>query len=211
MNAPCVGLLLAGGRARRMGGGDKSLRVIAGATMLERVAATLSRQCDGLVLSANGDLRRFARFGLPAVADESPDFAGPLAGVLAGLDWIAARRPDVAFAVSAPTDAPFLPQDLATRLFEARRNAGAQLSCARSGGRAHYVAALWPVAMRHALRDAVVGEGVRRLGEFFAGETVACADWGVEPFDPFLNVNAPEDVEDATAIAERFGLTWSGQ
>ena len=85
------GVLLAGGLARRMGGGDKPMRTIGGRTILERVIARLAPQCDGLILNANGDPARFAGFGLPIVADDVPDFAGPLAGILAGLDWIAAN------------------------------------------------------------------------------------------------------------------------
>ncbi len=116
MTAPCFGILLAGGRASRMGGGDKGLRRIGGATILARVIATMAHQCAGLVLNANGDPARFAAYGLPVIADSLAGFQGPLAGVLAGLDWVAANRPDLAFAVSAPTDTPFLPSDLVARL-----------------------------------------------------------------------------------------------
>ena len=118
---PCVGILLAGGRAQRMGGGDKALHQIGGATILARIIATMAPQCAGLVLNANGDPKRFATYGLPIVADNVPGLKGPLAGILAGLDWTAANRPDVDFAVSTPTDTPFLPPDLVARLEGARR------------------------------------------------------------------------------------------
>jgi len=110
------GVLLAGGLARRMGGGDKPMRTIAGRTILERVIARLALQCDGLVLNANGESARFAPFGLPVIADSVADFPGPLAGILAGLDWAAAYRPDAAWVLSVAADCPFLPRDLVARL-----------------------------------------------------------------------------------------------
>src|SRR6516164_3849920 len=110
------GVLLAGGRARRMGGGDKPMRTIGGRTILERVIARLAPQCDGLILNANGDPARFAAFGLPVISDSVADFPGPLAGILAGLDWAAQQRPDVRWMFSAAADCPFLPRDLVARL-----------------------------------------------------------------------------------------------
>ena len=110
------GVLLAGGLARRMGGGDKPMRQIGGRTILERVIARLKPQCDGLILNANGDPARFARFGLPVIADSVENFPGPLAGILAALDWMAANRPEVSLMLSAAADCPFLPRDLVARL-----------------------------------------------------------------------------------------------
>jgi molybdopterin-guanine dinucleotide biosynthesis protein A len=133
----CVGILLAGGLARRMGGGDKTLRKAGGIFLLARAIAALRPQCQSLVLSANGDPARFAGFDVPVVADDVPGFKGPLAGILAGLDWIAARCPDVPLAISVPADSPFLPGDLAARLIEARAKDNALVACARSGGRTH--------------------------------------------------------------------------
>ena len=151
-----VGLLLAGGQSRRMGGGDKALRLLGGIPLLERVIERLRPQVDALVLNANGDPTRFANFALPVAADTVPGFVGPLAGVLAGLDWAASHRPDCPYVVSAATDAPFLPIDLVVRLAEALDEAGADLACAASGGRSHPVFGLWPVRLRDDLRRAVV-------------------------------------------------------
>ncbi len=117
-----VGVLLAGGLARRMGGGDKPLRTIGGRTILEHVIARLTPQCDELILNANGDPARFAAFGLPVIADTVEGFAGPLAGILAALDWTAANRPGVEWVLSAATDCPFLPRDLVARLQQARQD-----------------------------------------------------------------------------------------
>ncbi|HEY3911078.1 MAG TPA: molybdenum cofactor guanylyltransferase MobA [Stellaceae bacterium] len=198
-----VGLLLAGGQSRRMGGGDKALRRLGGATLLDRVVARLRPQVDALVLNANGDPARFAGFGLPLVADSVPGFAGPLAGVLAGLDWAAAHQPDCSDVVSVATDAPFLPEDLAARLAAARDAAGADLACAASGGRSHPVFGLWPVRLREDLRRAVVDEGVRKVDQWTARHQLVTVSFASEPIDPFFNANRPEDLETAASLLGR--------
>src|SRR5437764_5501698 len=139
-----LGVVLAGGLARRMGGGDKARLRIGGRTILERVLARLKPQCAALILNANGDPARFADTGLAVVPDSVPDFAGPLAGILAGLDWAAAHAPQIVDIASVPGDCPFLPADLVARLEAARTAAGTPLACARSGEWRHPVAALWP-------------------------------------------------------------------
>src|SRR5207245_2146601 len=149
--------------SRRMGGGDKALRLLGGRPLLDHVIERLRPQVDALVLNANGDPARFARFGLPVVPDSIGDFAGPLAGILAGLDWAAAHRPDCATIVSVATDAPFLPKDLVARLVRGMEAAGAELACAASGGQPHPVIGLWPVALREDLRRALVEEGIRKV------------------------------------------------
>ncbi|HTV44775.1 MAG TPA: molybdenum cofactor guanylyltransferase MobA [Stellaceae bacterium] len=197
-----VGLLLAGGQSRRMGGGDKSLRLLAGTTLLERVVLRLAPQVDALVLNANGDPTRFARFGLAVVADSIPGFAGPLAGVLAGLDWAALHHPDCAYVVSVATDAPFLPMTLAARLAEAREAAGADLACAASGGRSHPVFGLWPVRLREDLRRAVVVEGVRKVDQWTGRHQLVTVPFADQPVDPFFNTNRPEDLAAAVKLLE---------
>src|SRR5271169_2927331 len=138
-----------------MGGGDKARIKIGNNTILERVLACLMPQCSGLIINANGDPARFADTGLPVVADSVPDFAGPLAGVLAGLDWAAANAPDVEWLVSVPGDCPFLPKTLVAQLHAARIAAGAPLACARSGEWRHPVVGIWPVRLRDDLRHAL--------------------------------------------------------
>ena len=155
-----IGLLLAGGRATRMGGGDKCLRLLAGRPILDHVIERLRPQLSRLLLNANGDPARFAAYGLPVVGDSPPDFAGPLAGVLAGLEWAARGPPDHPLLLSAPTDAPFLPRDLVRRLWAGRAAEGADIAMAASGGRTHPVVGLWPVALAPALRHALVVGGV---------------------------------------------------
>lgn len=195
-----VGLLLAGGQSRRMGGGDKALRDLAGVPLLAHVIARLRPQVEALVLNANGDPARFALFELPVVADGVPGFAGPLAGVLAGLDWTAAHRPDCFHVLSVATDAPFLPRDLAARLAAALTKAGADLACAASGGRAHPVFGLWPVRLREDLRRAVAEEGVRKVDQWTARHRLVAVAFPDTPVDPFFNANRPEDLAAAAAL-----------
>jgi len=196
-------LLLAGGLSRRMGGGDKALRLLGGKTLLDHVIDRMRPQVAALVLNANGDPSRFARFGLPVIPDSIAGFAGPLAGVLAGLDWAAANRPDCAEIVSVATDAPFLPADLVTRLVAGRIAAGAELACAASGGQPHPVIGLWPVGLREALREAVVAEGIRKVDEWTARYRLATVAFPDETpgVDPFFNANRPEDLDRAAALA----------
>jgi molybdenum cofactor guanylyltransferase len=195
-----VGLLLAGGQSRRMGGGDKALRMLGEVTLLDRVIERLRPQVDALVLNANGEAARFARFALPVVPDSIPGFAGPLAGVLAGLDWAATERPDCNYVVSVATDAPFLPADLVARLAEGMRQAGAELACAASGGRTHPVFGLWPVRLRDDLRRALVDQEIRKVDLFTARYRLATVSFPDAPIDPFFNANRPEDFAAAAAL-----------
>jgi molybdopterin-guanine dinucleotide biosynthesis protein A len=195
-----LGLVLAGGLARRMGGGDKARIRIGGTTILARVLARLAPQCAVVILNANGDPARFADTGLPVVPDSVPGYAGPLAGILAGLDWAAAHAPDIAWVASVPGDCPFVPNDLVARLHAARVAGGTPLACALSGEWRHPVVGLWPATLRADLRRALIDEGVRKIEEWTARHGVSHADWAATPVDPFLNVNTPEDVE----MAERF-------
>jgi molybdopterin-guanine dinucleotide biosynthesis protein A len=198
---PTLGLILAGGLARRMGGGDKPLTRIGGATILTRVIERMLPQCERLVLNANGDPARFASTGLPVIADDVPDFAGPLAGILAGLDWAAANAPHCPYLASVPGDCPFLPRDTVARLHQARLAADLPLACARSGQWRHPVVGLWPVALRDDLRRALTGEGLRKIEIWTARHGIALADWPDQPVDPFFNVNTPDDAARAGRIA----------
>ena len=196
-----LGLVLAGGLARRMGGGDKTRIRIGGKTILERVLARLKPQCAAVILNANGDPARFADTGLPVVPDTVPDFAGPLAGILAGLDWAAAHAPRIADVASVPGDCPFLPGDLVARLVAARQAAGVPLACARSGDWRHPVVGLWPVALREDLRKALVEENMHKIESWTARHGIAVGDWPATPIDAFFNVNTPADAAEAERIA----------
>ena len=194
---PVVGVLLAGGRARRMGGGDKCLRRLGARTILEHVIERARAQVAALVLNANGDPRRFVAFGLPVVGDVLADFAGPLAGVLTGMEWARAHRPECPWIVTMATDTPFFPTDLVGRLLAALEADGAELACAASGGRAHPVFGLWPVRLAPDLRAAMVDEGLRKVDVWTARYRLAEVAFATDPIDPFFNTNRPEDLTEA--------------
>jgi molybdenum cofactor guanylyltransferase len=195
------GVLLAGGLARRMGGGDKPMRAIGGRTILDRVIARLAPQCDGLILNANGDPARFAAFGLPVIADSVADFPGPLAGILAALDWTASNRPDVKVVLSAAADCPFLPRDLVSRLHGALEAEKTELAVAASNGQSHPVIGLWSVSLREELRHALVVEDIRKIDRWTARYRLATVTWPVTPLDPFFNANTMDDIAEAERLA----------
>lgn len=201
MREATLGVLLAGGLARRMGGGDKSLKRVGGRTILERIVARVGPQCDGLIVNANGDPSRFAFLGLPVVADTVSGHPGPLAGVLAALEYARAERPGVRHVISIATDCPFLPRDLAARLREAARRTGHPLACAVSGGQTHPVIGLFPVALVDDLRRALVEEDLRKIDRWTARHGCAEAEWPIDPVDPFFNANAPDDLAEAERLA----------
>jgi molybdopterin-guanine dinucleotide biosynthesis protein A len=196
MTRGVVGVLLAGGQSRRMGGGDKSLKALGQRTILERVIERLAPQVDRLVLNANGDPQRFASTGLPIVPDSVQGFVGPLAGVLAGMDWAAANVPKAPWIVTVATDAPFLPRDLVDRLMEAK----ADLACAASRGQAHPVIGLWAVRLRDDLRRALTEEGIRKVDVWTARHGLKTVAFEADALDPFMNVNTPEDLSAAEKL-----------
>ena len=194
MTEPVAGVILAGGLSRRMGGGDKCLRDLAGRPWLAHLLERARPQVGSLVLTANGDPARFAAFGLPIVADSVAGFAGPLAGILAGLDWAAANAPLCRRVVSFAADAPFLPRDLVARLVAAADRESADLACAASAGQAHPVFGLWRVDLREALREALVREHMHKVDRWTARYKLVHVEFSAEPFDPFFNANRPEDL-----------------
>lgn len=196
-------VILAGGQARRMGGADKAFLPLAGKPLLAHVVARLAPQVSDIVISANGDLARFTSFGLPVIADSLGEFVGPLAGLLAGLEWFAKNRPDISYVVSVPTDTPFLPADLVARFLAARFDAGRPL-VARSESGVHPVIGLWPVEMAQDLRKAL-NEGVRKVGAWTELQsaievTFPLEEVGGKPLDSFFNINRPEDLAKAEAL-----------
>ncbi len=195
-----VGLLLAGGQSRRMGGGDKCLRRLGGETVLAHSIARARPQVDALVLNANGDPARFAAYSLPVIADLVPDFAGPLAGILTGLEWAAVHRPEARWVASFATDAPFFPIDLVARLRAACESEGADLACAMSAGRTHPVFGLWSLDLRAALHRAVVEEGMRKIDAWTARFPIAHVAFAADPVDPFFNANQPADLAEAERL-----------
>jgi molybdenum cofactor guanylyltransferase len=196
------GLLLAGGQSRRMGGGDKCLMNLGGRTLLQRIVDTAAPQVGPLVLNTNSDPSLFDSYNLPVAPDVIDGFAGPLAGLLTGLEWAQAHAPECDWVASFACDAPFAPADLVARLIIAVDSEGADMACAHSGGRDHPVFALWPVRLAGDLRKAVVDEGVRKVDMWTGRYTIARAEFDTDRGDPFFNVNRPEDLEAAAALMD---------
>lgn len=215
MTNDVAGVLLAGGQARRMGGGDKCLRKLGGKTILSRVISRAQPQVSTLVLNVNGDPARFDDFELPIAADVVEGFAGPLAGILTGLEWAVVHAPGCAWLASFATDGPFLPLDLVARMRAGAEEAGADLACAVSAGRTHPVFGLWPLALTDALRGAMIEEGIRKIDAWTARYKVVevefpLVDGPEAAVDPFFNTNRPEDLAEAERLIFRTGAEKSG-
>jgi molybdopterin-guanine dinucleotide biosynthesis protein A len=202
-----AGVVLAGGLARRMGGGDKALCAVDGEPMLDRIIARVRPQVCALALNANGDAGRFAQWRLPVLPDVVPGNAGPLAGVLTGLRWLGETGTDARWLASFPGDSPFLPTDMVQRLFDAAGAAGALIACARSNGRTHPVCALWHASVAEDLARALIEEQVFKIDRFTARHALVHVDFEANPVDPFLNVNTPADLTEAGRLAASFRTT----
>ncbi len=205
MGETVAGIILAGGLSRRMGGGDKPLGTLARRPLLDHVIARLKPQVGALALNANGDPGRFSGFGLPVVADTVEGFAGPLAGILAGLEWAAANTA-ASRIVSVAGDTPFFPDDLVSRLVEAATGRPAAIAVAASGGRWHPTFALWPLDLATDLRATLVDEEERRAAAFIARHDHVEVDFAFPEaagiaYDPFFNVNTPQDLAEAERLA----------
>ncbi|WP_121062811.1 molybdenum cofactor guanylyltransferase MobA [Chachezhania antarctica] len=199
-----LGLILAGGQARRMGGGDKGRLALGDGTLMSQVVERLRPQVGDMALNANGDPARFDDVGLPVLADSIDGFAGPLAGVLAGLDWAASQG--ATSIVSAAVDTPFFPADLVARLQDAAMDMDHPLALAATpdperGLSRHPTFGLWPVALRDDLRAALT-DGLRKVVQWTDRHGAALAVFHATPFDPFFNVNTPEDLARATRLLE---------
>lgn len=191
MTDKILGLILAGGQSRRMGGQPKALLPLHGKTMVQRVIERLTPQVDGLLLNINGPQDDFAQLGLPVAADSLGGFRGPLAGILTGMEWAARHGYDQM--ISVPVDCPLFPQDLVARL-----QAGlgeCRVAVAQSGPHMHPVFALWPPSLADALRIALTEHNISALKHFLADHPVARVEWSTDPLDPFLNVNTPAELQ----------------
>jgi molybdenum cofactor guanylyltransferase len=197
-----AGVILAGGLARRMGGGDKCLVELSGRPLLSWIIERVRPQVSQLILNANGDPTRFMPFGLPVIADTVPNFAGPLAGILAALEWAKANAPDIHWVASFAGDAPFVPPDIAARFLEAQRANNAELVGASSGGQTNPVCGLWSVDLAGDLRGALVDEDLHKIDAWTARYRFALVDFPTDPIDPFFNINRPEDLAKAEALAK---------
>jgi len=190
------GVILAGGLARRMGGGDKSLQMLGGQTILSRVIDRLGPQVSTMALNANGDASRFAAYGLPVLPDPIGEYPGPLAGVLAGLDWAETQGANAIVTVAA--DTPFFPDTLAADLKAAALAKRVPIALAATDGR-HPTFGYWSTALREDLRFALE-DGVRKVVQWTDTHGAATATFPIEPFDPFFNINTPDDLAHAEGL-----------
>ena len=200
MSEKVTGAVLAGGLARRLGHVDKALIELDGRPLLAHVLDRFESQCATTIINANGNAERFSSFGLPVVADTIDEFPGPLAGVLAAMEWSKANRPDHKWVATIAVDVPFLPLDLVARMMDEIDNNKADLACAKSNDRAHPVIGLWPVSLAENLRAAMVDEDMRKVDLWTARFSLVETQFGVEPVDPFFNINRREDMEKAEQI-----------
>ncbi len=207
---PVLGVLLAGGLARRLGGGDKCLRELAGRPILGHIIERVQGQVDRLILNANGEASRFDGFGLAVVRDVLEGHPGPLAGILTAMEWAQANAPGVAWIASFPTDAPFLPDDLVERLLDAALAERVPLACARSAGRTHPVIGLWRAGLAGDLRRAMTEDGMRKIDLWTGPHGIAEVTWEATRLDPFFNVNRPEDLAEAERLLEAQTIPPSG-
>lgn len=198
-----VGVILAGGLARRMGGGDKCLLPLSGKTLLQRTLDRAQPQVSKLLLNANGNSLRFARTKLPVVPDIYPDNLGPLAGIHASLDWLQKDNPGAEWLASFASDTPFFPTDLVARLLAAANDQQAQLAVATSKSRAHPVFALWHASLREKIAQQLETGEIPRLQDWVKQQKVVEVDFAAENYDPFFNINTPQDLYAAEAIAQK--------
>ena len=194
MATDTVGVILAGGQSRRMGGVDKALIPLGGTTLIERAIARASVQVSDLIINANGDPARFAHLALPVIADGVPDFAGPIAGILAGLEWMRANKPKARWLASFSCDTPFFPMDMVERLVEKAHSERAKVAVAESGSRHHHVFAVWSADISASSEEVLVQRGLRKVGDFVAMFPNVRVSFAADPIDPFLNINTPEEL-----------------
>lgn len=200
---PIVGVLLAGGLSRRMGGGDKNQLQLGGQSILGRLLERVKPQVSTLILNANGDAERFAEYGLPVVGDVIEGFAGPLAGVLTGLEWASTHQPDCQWVATFATDAPFVPTNMVEKLLHAIDVEKADMACAMSSGRTHPPFALWPVRLKDELHRAMVDEDMRKIDLWTSRYKIVHVLFENPEMDPFFNINKPENLDEAERFLEQ--------
>lgn len=198
-SARVTGLILAGGQGRRMGGADKSFLMLAGRSLIAHVIARARPQVDHLLINSNGDTARFLQFNVPVIPDCVPGFQGPLAGIFAALAWSRQNHPNAAWLATFPNDSPFFPADLVARLIDAARERGARVASATSAGQHHPVFAVWSTAIDMTPEEIFDQRQIHRVDAGLALFPNTQVAFDVADYDPFFNVNTPEDL----TMAER--------
>jgi molybdopterin-guanine dinucleotide biosynthesis protein A len=188
-----------------MGGVDKAFIKLGAETLLERAIARAKPQVHELVISANGDLSRFSAFGSVVIPDRIGGFLGPLAGILAGMEWMRANRPSTRWLATFACDCPFLPADMVKILIARAEAKNVSVAIAASAGRHHPVFAVWAAAIAGTSESVLNQEGLRKMDDWIARFPNVRVEFPIEPVDPFFNINAPEDLARAEALMARDG------
>ena len=196
-----VGIILAGGLARRMGGGDKCLLPLAGKTLLQRTIDRAQPQVHQLLLNANGNSLRFARTRLPVIADLFPNNLGPLAGIHAGFNWMQTKAPQAEWLISFASDTPFFPANLVEELLAAAQTASTKLAVATSKLNAHPVFALWHISLKPEIEAQLKTAEAPRLQDWMKAHNPVEVDFNADAYDPFFNINTPQDLYAAEPIS----------
>ncbi len=195
-----IGLILAGGRGRRLGGQDKAFLTLGEETLLVRAIARAKPQVGELLINANGDLSRFAPFGLPVIEDRIGGFLGPLAGIVSGLEWIRENRPHARWLASFACDCPFFPLDMVEHLIAKAESESASVAIAASHGRHHPVFAAWSAGLSVTSENVLCDQGLRKMDDFVARFPNTRVQFPADPADPFFNINTPDDLARAEAL-----------
>ncbi len=197
-----IGIILAGGLSRRMGGKNKAEQLLGGELILARIERRLAAQCASIVINSNADTGKFAHLNRPVISDLYPDFRGPLAGILAGMDWVAQHTPETEWVVSIAVDTPFFPDDFVSRLHQERHKKQTRIATACSGQREHPVNALWHISLRDDLRQTVSKTTNGRVMDWINRYPRAITIWETDPVDPFLNINTLDELDQAQGIIQ---------
>ncbi len=199
MNDNIVGVILAGGQARRFGGGDKGQQMIGKQTILANIIAIFDKQLSNIAINANGDKNRFKQYNLPVFADTINGNQGPLAGILSGLEWVNKNHPNANYMITVPTDCPFIPFNLVEKLTDAVKS-GAKMACVKTNDRHHPVIAIWPISLCMELRHAIIENNIRKIDQWTAQYNIAHVGFPTDRFDPFFNINNADDLIKAKQI-----------
>jgi molybdenum cofactor guanylyltransferase len=195
-----VGVILAGGQSRRFGGGDKFLKKLNGKLLIDHVIDRVSPQTSNVIINSNSNADLFKGQNHPIIPDSIGGYAGPLAGILTGMEWVLRVKPQCKWIVTFPSDAPFIPLDSAEKMIKCAEEERANIVCSASNGRTHPVCALWQVGLADDLRKAMINEEIRKIDLWTARYRSSVVEFSDQPFDPFFNINKPGDLERAEEI-----------
>ena len=195
-----IGVILAGGQSRRFGGGDKFLKKLNGNLIIDHVINRLQSQTDELIINSNSSANLFREQGLAVVPDTIKGFAGPLAGILTGMEWVLQNRSNCEWIATFPSDAPFIPLNCVKEMQTCAKAEKSDIVCTSSGQRTHPVCGLWNVKLAPILRKGMINEGIRKIDLWTSRHQLSIIKFPDHPYDPFFNINRRDDLEQAEKI-----------